>query len=45
MASEKDNIQRLVRITFSPVKTNALRVVVDAAWGVDYASIFEVRCY
>lgn len=45
VVSEKDNIQRLVRVSFPPLRTCALRIMVDKTWEVNYASIFEVRCH
>lgn len=43
--SAAGNYQRLVRARFPAVRTRALRLIADAAWGVDYASVIEIRCY
>lgn len=43
-ASVSGNYQRLVRLRFPAVKTNALRVVAESAWSADCACIIEIRC-
>jgi hypothetical protein len=45
VASVQNNYQRLVRLRFPAVKTNALRIVAESTWGADYASIIEIRCW
>lgn len=44
VGSVQGNYQRLVRLRFPGVKTRALHVVADSTWGVEYASILEIRC-
>ena len=38
--SATDNYRRLVKADFAPVKTKAVRLVVDKVWGADEAHIF-----
>lgn len=45
LVSVNGNHQRLNRHRFEPIRTNSLRVEVDAANGGDEARIFEIRCY
>ncbi len=43
---QKENHQRLVRHRFTnPVRAQALRLIVDATHGDDFARVFEIRCY
>lgn len=44
VAAVTGNHQRLLRLVFPAVRTRAVRLVAGAAWGVDYASIMELRC-
>ena len=41
----KGNYQRLNRLRFEPVEAEAIRVHVLATNGIQFARIFEVRCY
>ena len=38
--SDSENILRLRKVSFTPVKASAMRLVVDSTWGADQAHIF-----
>ncbi len=39
------NITRLIKTSFEPVKTSAIRIKLQDTWGYKNAKLFEVRCY
>ena len=45
VANEKGNFQRLRRHKFDAVEADAVRIHVKATNGIQFARIFEVRCY
>ena len=40
VAQVKDNYKRLVKISFDPVQTDAVRIVVEKTWGAERAHVF-----
>ena len=44
VAECRGNYQRLARFAFEPVCAAAMRLVAESAWGVNYASVLEIRC-
>ena len=40
VAEVKDNFRRLVKLSFDPIQTDAVRIVVDETWGAEKAHIF-----
>jgi hypothetical protein len=45
LAGERENYQRLRVHRFEPVSLRRLRLVAEAAWGLDHARVLELRCY
>jgi hypothetical protein len=45
LKSVQGNHQRLNRHTFEPIEAKSVRVHVKATNGLEYARIFEMRCY
>jgi hypothetical protein len=45
LAEVKGNHQRLNRHTFDPIEAKNLRLHVKATNGLEYARVFEIRCY
>jgi len=45
LAEVKDNHQRLNRHRFDPIEAKNLRLHVKATNGLEYARVFEIRCY
>ena len=40
VAQVKDNYKRLVKLSFDPAQTDAVRIVVEKTWGAEKAHIF-----
>ena len=40
VAHVKDNYKRLVKLSFDPVQTDAVRLVVEKTWGAEKAHVF-----
>lgn len=45
VAKIEGNITRLMKTSFEPVKTTAIRVILEETWGYKNAKLYEVRCY
>ncbi|GGZ38079.1 hypothetical protein GCM10007049_34200 [Echinicola pacifica] len=45
IAQLSDNRRRMIKLSFAPVQTSALRIKFKDTWGADQVKIYEVRCY
>jgi len=45
VAGIEENITRLMKTSFNPVKTSAIRIILKDTWGYENAKLYEVRCY
>ncbi|VGO18310.1 FAD-dependent oxidoreductase [Pontiella sulfatireligans] len=45
VAAVEDNMTRLVKMKFNPVKATAIRLKLKETWGHKTIKLFEVRCY
>ena len=45
IASKDENMRRLIKFHFEPIRTTAIRITLEETYGVEVGRLYEVRCY